>query len=333
MSLFKFEDFIFDSANYHLTQNGSRISIRPKTAQLLSFLLRNRNRVVSKAEIMAAVWDSDNVRDYALFQLISELRKLSKDRELVRTQPNAGYQWIAYTKTVKRGRGFPLYATAGFFIAVIGVAIAASMPINSTQEEAAKISRLPAVNAFTKGVLALEKGENERAIEWFEFSLSENPESVEASLFLAETLFLQQNLEASASQLQALLQRPDLNAYHAMTASDLMSRIRQQQGQLHEALVYAEASAKANVSAHCSVDVVEQRVEVLKGILGQKHEMSPITETEGSSKALSERKDSDRCARLKTPVDDSSACLQTPYTHYAFAQLNESDLMIRNRTV
>lgn len=332
MSLFKFEDFVFDSKTYRLNHRGSKVAIRPKTTQLLNFLIANRDRVVSKAEIIAAVWGSNHVRDYALFQLISELRKLPVDGECVRTQPNEGYQWIAVTSVIHDSYLKPALVAASVFVGIITIlAITALSPPNKRLND---IARLPALDAFSKGVIALESGDSDKAIEWFEFALLENPESIESALFLAETLFQQNKLDASSQQLQSLLQQPNLSPYNAMTASDLMSRIRQHQGRLSDALTYAQRSARTDVNGHCSVDIVDQRIKMLKGVLGQKTEMSLegdqlYTEEQDPSEISSSKQYIDRCNELKDnelktqgKQDDSSACLpQNTYIHYAYARV------------
>lgn len=59
---------------------------------------------------------------------------------------------------------------------------------------------LPGIRALAKGVVAMEEGEHDAAIAWFEFVLAENPQASEARLLLAESLIQQDRLqEASAS--------------------------------------------------------------------------------------------------------------------------------------
>lgn len=263
MPSFKFDNFVFDSTNYRLTHNRDAVPLRPKALQLLNLLLQNRERVVTKSEIFLAIWHSEYVRDHLLFQLISELRKAPFDPNFVRTVPNRGYQWNVATKIAKKK--MPVNIAASL---LVGSATIASLLFwTAGDKPTMELTQLPAHSAFSKGVIAMHSGEHDHAERWFRFSLSENPESVESSLFLAETLFHQNKEEESLQTLRALLRQPNLASYNKMTATDLLSRIHQRQGRLRDALHFAQQSSQTNVIAQCSVDAVEGRIEMLERII------------------------------------------------------------------
>ncbi|PAJ73857.1 hypothetical protein CJF42_13545 [Pseudoalteromonas sp. NBT06-2] len=90
MSQYKFDQFQFNSQGYQLTKNKNKHSLHPKTALLLAYLIENRHKISSKKELFQSVWQTEHVQDHTLFQVISEIRKLSSN-ELIRTQPNLGY--------------------------------------------------------------------------------------------------------------------------------------------------------------------------------------------------------------------------------------------------
>lgn len=324
LSVFKFEGFMFDSASYRLTYNGENVGLRPKALQLLRLLIVNRERVVSKSELLSSLWGSAYARDHLLFQLISELRKTPFDAGFVRTQPNEGYQWSVKTKIVSFNIPRPLQISASLMAGLVCL-LALSF---AWFERASLVSsvQLPAYSAFSKGVIALQKGEREQAVEWLKFALNENPESAEISLFLAETLYEQDKPDEASGHLQALLLKPHLGAYDHMTATNLLSRIRQRQGRFSDALRYAKMSSQTDVIAQCSIDVVEQRIELLEGKFAKPIASSDL---DPKPKGASDIKQSsvldnysDQCNQLKQAVEETSYC-QLNQFEYLYADTRE----------
>ena len=268
MAIVRFEDFEFDSKRYLLKYQGRTLQLRPKALQLLCMLIENRERVVTKSEILSSLWGSKYARDHLLFQLISELRHSPFNSDFIRTQPNLGYQWNVATVAAKP-KASPIISLKVSLAKSIAASLTiivmcfSALQLTYRNEHKAVSLQLPAQNALIKGVIAMEKGNTQQAIEWFEFGLNENPNSAELSLFLAETLLQHNDIEESSNQLQSLLQKQNLGDYERMTAIDLLSKVRQRQGKLYDALNYAEASSSANIIAQCTVDALEQRVQTL----------------------------------------------------------------------
>jgi two-component system copper resistance phosphate regulon response regulator CusR len=76
-------------------RNGQNIHLTAKEFQLLEFLLRNKNRVVSRADIALNVWDIDfdtntNVIDVYINYLRNKVDK-PFDQKLIHTQVGMGY--------------------------------------------------------------------------------------------------------------------------------------------------------------------------------------------------------------------------------------------------
>lgn len=320
MPLLKFEDFVFDSTSHRLTRYGTTVAIRPKALKLLCLLINNRHRVVPKPEIMSTVWGSDYARDHLLFQLIGELRKPPFKSEFVRTIPNEGYQWKVETKLVHNRTALSKLIAASVITAVVGLSVMLSTTFNKT-DGSSQTAHLPAYRALSKGIVALENGDKDEAIEWFEFALVENPDSIESSLFLAETLYQQNRPEESSDQLQHVLQNGNLSAYNKATATNILSRISEQQGRLDDALRYAQNSLPTSTTAgQCSVDFVEQRIERLESGLA----MSPNPSNHNNTKLkqalpLSESY-IDQCQQLNSRDAQSSSCQANENQAVVFSQ-------------
>ena len=66
-----FEDFTFDTERRELHR---AVSITPQVFDLLDYLIRNRERVVSKDDLISAVWKGRIVSDAALTTRLNAVR-------------------------------------------------------------------------------------------------------------------------------------------------------------------------------------------------------------------------------------------------------------------
>lgn len=73
--------------------DGAETMLRPKTLDLAVFLLRNAGRVVSRAEILDAVWPGIFVTDDSVTQCVTEFRRAmgAEGTALLKTLPRRGY--------------------------------------------------------------------------------------------------------------------------------------------------------------------------------------------------------------------------------------------------
>jgi DNA-binding winged helix-turn-helix (wHTH) protein len=87
--LIRFDRYALDLRRGTLRMGETDIDLRPKTFAVLRLLVENAGRLVSKDEIIAAVWPDVIVTDDSLVQCVKELRRaLGENGErLVRTVP------------------------------------------------------------------------------------------------------------------------------------------------------------------------------------------------------------------------------------------------------
>ena len=74
-----FEDFALDVDKRELFRGADAVSISPQALDLLVCLICNRERVVSKDDLLAAVWNGRIVSESALTTCINAVRKVIGD--------------------------------------------------------------------------------------------------------------------------------------------------------------------------------------------------------------------------------------------------------------
>jgi two-component system OmpR family response regulator len=87
-------DLVLDEDAHRVWRGGSEVSLSPTEFRLLRYLLLNRDRVVSKSQILDHVWDYEYVGDpSAVETYVSYLRRKLDDRDggLIRTVRGVGY--------------------------------------------------------------------------------------------------------------------------------------------------------------------------------------------------------------------------------------------------
>jgi TolB-like protein len=97
--LFTFRDCELDLRRQELRRSGAVVHVEPQVFDLLVFLLTNRERIVSKDEILDAVWDGRIVSEAALSSRINAARKALGDngneQALIRTFHKRGFRFVA----------------------------------------------------------------------------------------------------------------------------------------------------------------------------------------------------------------------------------------------
>jgi class 3 adenylate cyclase/tetratricopeptide (TPR) repeat protein/energy-coupling factor transporter ATP-binding protein EcfA2 len=132
--LYQFENYSFDVDRQELRRGGELVPIEPQVLDLLHYLIRNRERVVSKDDLIANVWNGRIVSESTLTSRITSARQAIGDsgeqQRLIRTIPRKGLRFIGKIQPeeqpTENGK-------------------AANSPLQTNPEEAA----LPAVVALT----------------------------------------------------------------------------------------------------------------------------------------------------------------------------------------
>src|SRR5213079_3172485 len=76
---FHFSDHTLDTDTRELRRGGTPIAVEPQVFDLLTFLVQNRERVVSKDDLIASVWGGRIVSDSTLTSRINAARRAVGD--------------------------------------------------------------------------------------------------------------------------------------------------------------------------------------------------------------------------------------------------------------
>ena len=98
-----FGDIVADPNRLEVRREGQITELEPKALRVLFYLLENRDRVVSKDELIQEVWAGTAVTDNALTRVIAQIRKQlgddARSPRYIQTAASAGYRFIAEIRT------------------------------------------------------------------------------------------------------------------------------------------------------------------------------------------------------------------------------------------
>jgi DNA-binding winged helix-turn-helix (wHTH) protein/tetratricopeptide (TPR) repeat protein len=144
----RFASFEFDRERAELRgPDGKAIKLRTKTLEMLALFATSAGRVLSKQELMEAVWPDVHVGEDNLFQCIRELRIALRDdrRQLIRLVSGRGYQFEAEVATVGPGQVRRVPATVTV------------MPVSVVSDDRAIVAMaLGVTNQITDGLAGID---------------------------------------------------------------------------------------------------------------------------------------------------------------------------------
>jgi DNA-binding winged helix-turn-helix (wHTH) protein len=93
-----FEEYAFDTDRRELHRGADLVSITPQVFDLLHYLIRNRERVVSKDDLISAIWNGRIVSDAVLATRLNAARAAIGDggdkQHLIKTLPRKGFRFV-----------------------------------------------------------------------------------------------------------------------------------------------------------------------------------------------------------------------------------------------
>lgn len=91
--IYSFDEFTLDLTRGCLLRGAEEIKLRPKSFEILKYLAENGGRLVSKDELIEAVWLETAVTDESLVQCLKDIRRALDDKAqtYIKTVPRRGY--------------------------------------------------------------------------------------------------------------------------------------------------------------------------------------------------------------------------------------------------
>jgi len=96
---YQIAEYLIDTARFRISNGDAPIAAEPKVFDLLVYLIRHRDRVVTREELFKEVWDGREVSDATLSNHVKSARKILGDsgelQSTIQTIRGRGYQFIA----------------------------------------------------------------------------------------------------------------------------------------------------------------------------------------------------------------------------------------------
>lgn len=97
--IYLFNQYSLDTKQYRLSREGTPVALEPLVFDLLVYLIENRERVVSRDELLNELWQGKVVTDAALAARLKDARKAVGDsgsqQKVIKTLHGRGYQFVA----------------------------------------------------------------------------------------------------------------------------------------------------------------------------------------------------------------------------------------------
>ena len=94
-----FGDYRLDTQRYELGCRDERIKLRPKVFEVLVYLIRHRQRIVSKDELLEQLWPGQFIEDGSLNACLMAVRQAVGDsgqiQRHIQTLHGRGYRFVA----------------------------------------------------------------------------------------------------------------------------------------------------------------------------------------------------------------------------------------------
>lgn len=118
-AVWTFGEFRFDIGASELVRNKEPVKAEPQTLRVLEYLIRHRDRVVSREDLIREIWEARAISDWAVSAAIKAVRAslgdTGRDKAYVRTVHSRGFRFIAPVREQSRPN---LLATEGATVLV-----------------------------------------------------------------------------------------------------------------------------------------------------------------------------------------------------------------------
>ena len=104
-----FEEYAFDTDRRELYRGADVVPVAPQVFDLLDYLIRNREHVVSKDDLIKAIWNGRSVSDAALTTRLNVARSAignsGDEQRLIKTLPRKGFRFVGQLRETQGPAG------------------------------------------------------------------------------------------------------------------------------------------------------------------------------------------------------------------------------------
>jgi adenylate cyclase len=104
-----FEEYAFDTDRRELHRGADVVSVAPQVFDLIDYLIRNRERVVSKDDLIKAIWNGRSVSDAALTTRLNAARTAigdsGEEQRFIKTLPRKGFRFVGAVREAQEPAG------------------------------------------------------------------------------------------------------------------------------------------------------------------------------------------------------------------------------------
>jgi len=97
--IYTFKNFTINTNNFQLLKNNEALAVEPQVFNIILYLVENQDKVVSRQELLEAIWKNKIVSDSSISNHIKSARKVLDDdgqkQAVIKTIHGRGYQFIA----------------------------------------------------------------------------------------------------------------------------------------------------------------------------------------------------------------------------------------------
>jgi DNA-binding winged helix-turn-helix (wHTH) protein/Tfp pilus assembly protein PilF len=194
-----------DFSTGEMTGPSGAVRLEPKVSQLLRELAGRAGRVVSREELMAAIWPDVIVGDDSLARLVSKLRRAlgddAREPRYIETMSKRGYRLLAPVDRIEtadradsqRARGWRWFALTAAVVLLVLAAVLGGLLYGPQRDEpqvdTVESDRILALLARAEdSYFQFSRADNEAAIELYERVLGIDPDDPIALAGLANAL-------------------------------------------------------------------------------------------------------------------------------------------------
>ena len=136
---FRLRDWSVRTDDGSLARDGRQERVEPKVMAVLAYLASRPGEVVTKEEVLAAVWPDAVVEEGALARCVSELRRLlgddARQPRYIETLPRRGYRLVAEVAPLRAAAEPPSRTPITRAMLVGGVLVASAALRNHMSEQ------------------------------------------------------------------------------------------------------------------------------------------------------------------------------------------------------